>query len=138
MNVIVRDRAGLSPEIVERAKRVAAGVYRRIGVDIAWFGAGRSVRQVPTDSAAKEEFCLSVIQINLLPPDFEETLYPEIRSSTVGMAAQGSRFVRVLVQRIRERAVRERIDVGRVLAMSSLMRSGICCCHPILIPRKGR
>jgi len=115
MNVIVRDLTGVSPAVIERAKRVAAGVYRRIGVDITWFGAGDLVQQVPTDSALNELFCASVIQVNLLPADPEDTLHPPFRATTVGMAAPGSRFARVLVQRIRVLAVQERIDVGRVL-----------------------
>lgn len=113
INVFVQDLAGVSSEELDEATEVVSSVYERIGIQIRWFVGEDAARTVPPE--LRTAFCRTLFNISLLPDTAAHQLLPRPTAATMGMAAPGTRFARVLAQRVRETAVASRLEEGRLL-----------------------
>jgi hypothetical protein len=111
VKVLVKDYAGVSPGDIEKATHVASRIYRRIGVEITWFGVGTGDQKIPGDPAGNEAFCASVLVVNLHsdPQDDGDRL------GTMGMAAVGSRIARVFMDPVVQTAYKAQLPPSTVL-----------------------
>lgn len=112
VKVLLKDYAGVSPDVLEKAKEITTRIYRRIGVDVTWFGTGADRQAVPRDPAELQAFCSSVLVVNLheeVPPEDEG------RVGMMGMAPEGSRVARVFMEPIAQAASRAYLDPSTVL-----------------------
>jgi hypothetical protein len=112
VKVLVKDYAGVSAGDMKKARIIATRIYQRIGVDILWFGDGRSEQVVPLETAANEAFSSSVLVVNLHldPSDDGVDLL-----GTMGMAAVGSRVSRVFLAPITQAAFAAHMELATVL-----------------------
>jgi hypothetical protein len=112
VKVLVKDYAGVSPDVIEKARIVTTRIYRRIGVDITWFGDGTQEQEIPGDPAGNEAFCASVLVVNLHlePPEADGD-----RLGTMGIAAVGSRVARVFMVPVTQAAFKAHLEPSTVL-----------------------
>ena len=115
MTVVVQNLTDAPVSDLERAQMTAAGVYREIGIDLTWLDtAGLERAMAGTRSGCV--FANSVILLNLVPPSPAQ----RIPHNALGVAASGSRLVRIALSRIADLAgsadVNSAVVLGYVIA----------------------
>lgn len=115
IDVLVQNLTDVSTGELKQAMTIASNVYQRIGVGVRWYTNDENGEPVPTDENEKAVFCQSLFFVSLLPQRALMTLQPRPTPTTLGMAAPGTRFARVLVQPVRMFAASAGINAGRLL-----------------------
>jgi hypothetical protein len=111
--VIVYNQPGVLPAILSRAQGVAAGIYRRIGIDTTWHDGGTSFDEtLPADPEARDAALMSVITVTLAP-----TVGSLDRGDglVLGRALTGTRSATVFYDRVVTFAKAGRVEVADLL-----------------------
>jgi hypothetical protein len=113
LSVAIHDYAALPPPVVERAKGVAATIYRRIGVSVTWLAGPQVAAAVPTTPAACPDSPPPLIHLRLLSRSYK----PRRPAGDLGFAVSGGRLVSVLVERVENVAIRMNQNLGSLLGV---------------------
>jgi hypothetical protein len=113
LTVAIHDSAALPPPVLERAKRAATEIYRRIGVSVTWLAGPLVADAVPTDPPACPDSATPLIRVRLVGrlPNADRP------TDSLGFAVSGGTLASVLVKPVADLANRESLDVGDLLGV---------------------
>ena len=84
ITIHVRNYAGVAPQTLKEAEKVATGIYRKAGVDIRWADVPLAAENGQLNSARHQTYSLADIQLNILPDDMVGIL--GLSNSVMGLA----------------------------------------------------
>ena len=113
LSVAIHDYAALPPPVVERAKRVAATIYGRIGVSVKWLEKSQAGAELPTNPAACPDSPTALIHVRL----FGRSLHSRRPPGDLGFSVSGTTLASVLVERVENVAIRMNQNVGALLGV---------------------
>jgi hypothetical protein len=84
ITIHVRNYAGVAPQTLKDAEKVATEIYRKAGVDIRWANVPLATENGPLNSAGHQTFTLADIQLNIFPDVMSDLL--GLSNNVMGLA----------------------------------------------------
>jgi hypothetical protein len=84
ITIHVRNYAGVAPQTLKEAEKVATEIYRKAGVDIRWANVPLAPENGQRNSASHQTFTLADIQLNIFPDVMSDLL--GLSNSVMGLA----------------------------------------------------
>ena len=113
MFVLIHNDAGVSPDVLEKARQRASSVFHDAGAEVIWLDAAAFSRSLPVQPEERRAFIGSVVQVRMMSPSMRKAM--AVSDDSLGMANAGARFAWIAFDKLGDAAYRAHIDVGDAL-----------------------